>query len=280
MTLSNDQAKNLELRAAIRAINTNVSWNAINREDVGYDIIVAWGASNTVGYGSPIIPEYDFNSPRVLQLETSGSLGVTIAKEPLQHYEVRTNNIGAVHKIGKLITNLRPNNRTLLILPRALGGAGFAENRWNPGNDLYNQTVAAVNATLAENPNNRVLFFFNCLHGGQDKDMATEAYKSAWRAFINGIRGSIVRHPNLLFITAGYPDSSVNLDGGVRGQKQVIVRDQLIPEFRNWLWVNTAGLGNDADNLHFSAAGQRLLAERAELVYRNWAIAQQKSAIL
>lgn len=262
--LTSDQIRNFEIRQSLRLLNSNVAGKTVDYNDIGDDIIVAWGASNSVGLGTGLLPSRDFSHPRVLVLPTIGADAGTlvIAADPLSHREVVANSVGAWVTMGKEVVRLLPNTRRVVILPVALSGTGFAENRWNPGNDLYTDTVTRVNTLLAQNPNNRILCFANFMHGGQDKDMAAAAYKTAWVNFVNGMRGAINRHPNLLFIVGGAPDSALAVDGGTRGLKQAIIRDELTKEISNFVFVQTTGLAAEGDNIHFTAASHRVTGVR------------------
>lgn len=257
--LTPDQIRNFEIRQSLRLLNGNVAGKTIDYNDIGFDIIVAWGASNSVGLGTGLVASRDFIDPNVLVLPTIGTDAgrIVIAQDPLSHREVVANAVGAWVTMGKEVERLLPAHRRILIMPLALSGAGFAENRWNPGNDLYTDTVTRVNAVLNQNPSNRILCFANFMHGGNDKDMTNANYRTAWLAFVNGMRSSIVRHPNLLFIIGGYPDSGLTIDGGTRGAKQTFMRDSLISELGNAVFVDTSGLAAEGDNIHFTADSHR-----------------------
>lgn len=259
--LSTDEATNLELRQAVRRLSSSVRQGAVNREDVGYDIVVIWGASNSVGYGLGIDLTRDYNSERVLMLPTSGvNNGIIVqATEPLQHREIRVNEIGTFHGLGKRIAEVLPLNRRVFLLPAALSGNGFAENSWNPGNGLYNDTVSRINTLLAANPNNRLLMFANYLHGGQDKDMAATAYRNAWLAFIDALR---TLYGNVPFFVGSYSDSALPLDSSARQQAQTNWLTNVQPARPLLYFINGTGLASVADNLHFNAASHRVLVDR------------------
>ena len=262
--LTDEQIRNFEIRQSLRLVNSSIDKKAVDYNDLGYDIIVAWGASNTVSLGTGLLPTQDYPSPAVLALPPTGTDAgnYVIATNPLTHRELVANSVGAWCAMGREVSQLLPNNRRVLIMPLALSGAGFAENRWNPTNDLYVDTVTRVNAVLATNPNNRILCFANCMHGGSDKDMTEANYRTAWLNFTSGMRTAINRHPNLLFLIGGYPDSALALDGGARGAKQTYMRDTLIKELGNAAFVQTTGLAAIADNIHFSAASQLVIGQR------------------
>lgn len=249
----------LETRQLLRSFRNYLSNSSTNVNDQGYDIIVAWGASNTVSYGEGINTALDYPSHRVLQYATTGSNANTIiqALDPLAHNEIRANTAGAFVTMGREYSALLPNNRSVLIVPVALSGAGFAENRWNPGNDLYNDMVSRINTLLALSPKNRLVAFVNSPHGGGDVNFNSTDYRNRWLAFIDALRTLYGEVP---FIISSYPDTALVASGGVRQLLQNVI--VTLPTLRpRVFFVDGAGLSN-FDELHYSATAQRELGRR------------------
>lgn len=60
--------------------------------------------------------------------------------------------VGLGHWFGRHRLALNPGIEQLVISNRALSGTGFSDNRWNPGDDLFEAAVLECNTFLENNP--------------------------------------------------------------------------------------------------------------------------------
>lgn len=237
-----------------------------NKDDIGYDIIVAHQASNTVGYGNTLDPRLDIISPRVWQQASSGTQAGRIvpAADPLLHPDFQANKVGAVVGFAIRLVQHLPLNRRILIIPNAQGGVGHADATWQPGGTLYADTVTRVNALVTANPKNKVLTFFAYIHGGNDVSFWSgnqAAYKTAVKTQIDGFRSSIKTAAAAPFIIGGYSDASAP-NGSDRANINAWYGGTLPTERSKILYVAPTGLASEADNLHLTADSQRVMSDR------------------
>lgn len=279
--LTDDMIRNYEIRQSLRLLNSNVAGKTADYNDIGFDLILAWGASNTVGYGAPIDPIENVAHPRVFQYASSGTRANTIytAVDPLAHREIRANNHGNVFQFAKRVAAVLPGNRTVLILPCALGGTGFSENRWNPGNDLFNDSVARANTIIAQSPNNRLLCILNSGHGADAIALTDAAWIAAYQATIGGFRSQITRAANTVAMSVGATDAALPLDGGARQAKELLFANTLPNVISNYLYVSGSGLAAEGDNTHYNGASQIALGNRLFDRYVRWLQAQENARV-
>lgn len=267
--LTEDQIKNYEIRQSLRLLNLNVAGKAIDYADIGYDIIIAWGSSNTVGYGAGLDAIANAPHPRVFQYPSIGdSLNTIIpAVDPLFHRDPvasMANRTGYVFTFAKQLAGITPGNRRILILPVAESfqqTVGFASDRWNPGNDLFNDTVTRAN--LLATGNNRVIAFTNAQHGADS--VAFGANEAEWIKryvdFYREMRALVKTAASAPAFTIGVPDSRRPLDGGIHG-----TRETTLANLKNSVplhyYVSGAGLPAEADNIHYSRVAQLQLGYR------------------
>lgn len=241
-----------------------------DKTDIGYDIIIGAGASNIVGFGEGIDTNFDYVHPRVLQYPAMGDYFNKIiqAKEPLTHHNPteRPNAVGALLTLGKLIADILPANRKVLIVPCALQGTNFANGDWNPGNPYYNFMVTRVNNVISTFPKSRVLLMPWTIPGGNDTLSTSTTFKNQIDNFIQGARTSITGASNLPVIVFGSTQQIINVDTNrARLTTDMLDTPNRLPRVSSInvsdLKTNDEVLGN-GDTLHFSAQAQRIIGER------------------
>lgn len=164
---------------------------------VGYDIVVAIGQSNMEGNnnGKDRAP-----NPRIKQYNQSDA--VVDANDNLDHY-AGTTGAGPAYSFCELILPFLNSNRTLLIVPAALGGTGFDDDRWNPGDDLYTNAVAQVNEAKALTGTNRVIVAL-WQQGESDVGDENTNYRQQFDTFVSSFRTAI-SESNLPFVVGTMP---------------------------------------------------------------------------
>jgi len=118
-----------------------------------YQVVVVAGQSNAVGRG-PIIPEWEVDATGIYQLGRHGTTNLAIlpAVEPLAHWEA-----GGTGFALETVSLMRSTDLLdYLIIPAALGGSGFVDGMWNPGDPLYKDLVRRVQYVLHAYPGSLV----------------------------------------------------------------------------------------------------------------------------
>lgn len=149
----------------------------------------------------------------------------------------------------------------LVLVPAAWGGTGFQNNRWNPGDDLFEDAVARSNALMATHPS--FLFRGILWHQGEsDTDSAAHAaaHPAALDAMVAGLRGAIIAaDATTPFVLGGLPPTWV---GGNANRQSVQAGLETAPtRIAYCAYAASAGL-TVADGVHFDAPSMRLLGAR------------------
>lgn len=164
------------------------------RSAAGQDVFLLIGQSNMVGYGAYFVAALDKTDPRIKQWTRAGV--VAEATEPLDHpnFPFNAGRVGPGLAFARAYLTDLPSNRSVLLVPAAQGGSGFSDNRWNPGNDLYEQAVSRTLAALA-------LQTGNCLGGilwsqgeiDAINKVPETSYRTALHTMIRTMRGQLAR---------------------------------------------------------------------------------------
>lgn len=151
---------------------------------------------------------------------------------------------------------------TLIFVGHAVGGTGFATDRWNQGDDLYEAAVSRINAALAANSGS--IFGGWLWHQGENDAVqaASSTYKASLKAMITALRSDV----------NGATDSSPFVCGEIREQDaERIAINQAMRDAEDEMEYMTATQANDlsgqGDGVHFNEAAQRTLGGR---YYTNW----------
>lgn len=170
-------AANLEAMHA--AAGAYADEQAVDPNDIGYDVVLCIGQSNMAGEGSAYsVPDLDPIDPRVSVYGSPASAGiagaykhpgaVVTAVEPLHNYMADGGTAGGMSMalpFARLYARTRPVNRNVLLIAAAYSSTGFETNvtgdalNWKAAaaNNLYANAVAMTNAALALDPKNRVV---------------------------------------------------------------------------------------------------------------------------
>jgi hypothetical protein len=248
------------------ACQEDMPMNSANLADSNLDVILVIGQSNT-HYGLGLDPAIDLPNDRVFQLGRFGADdGVVIAAtEPLQHHSQQLDRIGFALSFAKQYVQdflASDGNRNVVIIPGAEGGTGFGDQRWNKGDDLYNDAVQRTQFILENFSGSRLVAIL--WHQGED-DVGNPSYMSALDQFILDIRQDLDAD-SIPFILGGMVPYWVDQSADRMAQQNIIretvnrvpltgYADPSLP----WVLVKE---DNTFDDIHFDAAGQRELACR------------------
>jgi hypothetical protein len=149
----------------------------------------------------------------------------------------------------------------LVLIPAAWGGTGFHDNRWNPGDDLFEDAVGRSNAVMAANPD--FLFQGILWHQGESDagtSSAATAHASALDAMIAAMRGAIAAaDDNTPFVLGGLVPSWVVAD---TNRQTVQAGIEATPNrVAHTAYASSSGLITP-DGIHFDAASMRSLGAR------------------
>ncbi|MGX7727613.1 sialate O-acetylesterase [Rhodococcus sp. 5G237] len=255
--------------------------SGVNPNDVGYDIVVLAGQSNT-GSGDGYDAMLDWTDPRVQQFANQANATYyrkTIpAQDPLAHYtSMGPGRVSLATTFAKLYAAAIPPNRRVLIVPCGRGSTSFDapsnDYTWNPSNttatvNLYNEAVAQVKAALAAHPNSRVAaILWHQGEGDSGSLTAANAYQGRFDALIDGFRAEfgasvpfilgqmnpdrIAEHVAANPTTSGYSIvNSVHIDTPRR------------KHYTAFAYGPTGMYNGPDEKIHYNAAGQRVLGQR------------------
>jgi Carbohydrate esterase, sialic acid-specific acetylesterase len=193
--------------------------------------------------------------------------------EPLDHpnFPFNAGRVGPGLAFARAYLTDLPSQRGVLLVPAAQGGSGLSDNRWNPGNDLYEQAVSRTLAALALEPG-------NCLAGilwSQGEidaiNRVPEAgYRTALHTMIRTMRGQLARGGSADAIPFVLSQFSNDWVGPTPNADQKAILDvingtpSLLPATAV---VSTAGLTSNLTQgldgaIHLDAASQRIFGPR------------------
>lgn len=150
---------------------------------------------------------------------------------------------------------------TLVFAQIAAGGSGFSNNRWNPGDDLYNAAVSRANGVMAAlqaaNPTKTVRFGGFVWQQGE-LDRNNPGYEAALDAMIAAMRSDIADADATTPFLLGEPSGSAQYDA-----VRAVILDTPNRIDHTAAFRSTGAALNDGDATHFSALGLLTLGRRA-----------------
>lgn len=166
-----------------------------------FDIIIQAGQSNSEGYGFGNVCDPYQPDERVWYFNADGTF--QIAQEKVTNNAIQSN-FSLTFARNYVNQGLLAEGRKLLILRTAVGGTGFSDNRWKLCDDLYLRMMEMIKATLALNPNNRLMVLL--WHQGENDaatQMSYEYYHEHITALITSVRKTF-DVPTLPFIAGDF----------------------------------------------------------------------------
>lgn len=147
----------------------------------------------------------------------------------------------------------------IIFIQTALGGTGFVDNRWNPGNDLYQNAVTLANACLAADPARRLAGIFFIQGGADSQSQAgADGYHDALFAMATGLRSAITGAAGVPLILSG---TTTTNNPAYKWAGQVDSAQELLPQRMDRVaYVNTDGLTFiETPPLHWDAPSLRVV---------------------
>jgi len=243
---------------------TPLNCSSFSLQPSKYNIILIAGQSNTHS-GAGLDSKIDTAFTGVTQLGRFNGQDMKVVKaiEPLDHHTSKANKIGFGLTFANLFKeNFLTRGDTLIIVPCGYGGTGFSDDRWNKGNDLYNDAVKRVKYIQNKYKGSKLQAIL--WHQGE-RDINYNLYEASLTTFIENIRADL-QSPDVPFILGGMVPYWVN-------QKQARVRQNAIIASMPYKLCNIGYADptqpftiekeyNTTNAIHFNAAGQRELGKR------------------
>tara|TARA_B100001059_G_scaffold157751_1_gene157365 strand:+ start:78 stop:890 length:813 start_codon:yes stop_codon:yes gene_type:complete len=239
--------------------------NDIEKNEPTNYIVLIIGQSNThagIGFDS----ELDKPVETIKQLGRFGNDNMQIvpAIEPLQHHTPSENKIGFGLTFSKLLKDYLNTEKNIILVPSGYGGTGFIDERWNKGNDLYNDAVIRVKTLIQRYPGSKLVSIL--WHQGEtDVIYGNSSYQNDLDNFIINLRSDLNAF-DVPFILGGMVPFWVD-EFKERQQQQEIISNTINrhnfigyanPEFP----FRIEKEDNLHDVIHFDADGQRELGKR------------------
>jgi len=226
-----------------------------------FDIIIQGGQSNAEGCGGgPVTDEY-IPSENVLYM--NNDFTVSIAEERIWDGN-KTNEFSLSFSREYIKSGKLEQGRKILVVRAAVGGTGWADNRWGMGQDLYLNMMRMVKAALELNPRNELKAFV--WHQGEtDSGTATEIHYNHLIALVKSVRETY-NYNNLPFIAGDFVNEwkmkNLQACGPVSTAIRNVCRD-LGGAFveTSDLKSNNQEIGN-GDDIHFSRNALDIMGRR------------------
>ena len=174
-----------------------------------------------------------------------------------------------LHMSKRRLRRLGDRIEQQLWLNLARGGTGFADQRWNPGDDLYEEFVEKANDLRAAHPQFDLRsFIWSNSENEMLADWTGNQYYNAQKALIEGLRGEVTgASDETPFIFVKPPANFVASRS--TGQDIVDASFQLAKDLPNTYYLDHGGLNATQDGVHFEALELRAIGAQLEsLLYR------------
>lgn len=224
-------------------------------KNLPFDVFVCNGQSNMPGRNGPI--DYlgaDLTNSQAYQLGRYGNNNFEImqAFETLQYPENSFNTVvGLALSFAKAYIAAR--SRPVLLLPCALGGSGFSNNDWNPGNATYEDMISRLQTVLATHPG--ATFKGWLWMQGETESVAgwTQVqYSTAFDAMMTDFQSRIAGAASVPIVVGEL------LIGG--NDTTAAIQAALLDTPNRWTnaaYASSVGLVGGVDNVHYTAASER-----------------------
>jgi hypothetical protein len=245
----------------------------VDPRQAGYDVVLLLGQSNMQGCGLPFDPAIDVELDGIDQLAGSGPFAgrVIAASEPLCHVaSVWVDGrpaVGPGLEFARQLWLAQPAGRKVLLVPAALGGTsitGNADYSWDPDNktartNLCHRALDAARQALSLNPRNRLAAVL--WHQGESDAVlgASEGwYRRKLLQIIDLVRDALGPAPFLIggMVPEWLPDDRRRR--GIEAAHRSVAAQRLQTAFVE----GPSGASQDAEQIHYSAAGARELGLR------------------
>lgn len=244
---------------------------SVKSDDSGFDVFLDAGQSNT--YFGTTTDASDVYKPDIFQLgHYLADDGIIIpAAEPLDHYYTRSTGAAGFMRtfIDDYVDNgYKKENRPILIVGGALNGTGFSDNRWNKGDDLYENLVARAISVLSL-PGARLKGIFMQM-GERDSESTPELWQQRCTDFCINIKNDIGKPYSSAPIVFGgmLPSWAAQTQARTDVDSRMKIINTYV-EFGEYAspYVPTVLTEHVGDGLHYNVVSQRELGHRYFTAY-------------
>ena len=237
---------------------------------LGYDVVLVAGQSNMAGRGV-FSSSIDFYDTYVDQFDGNSASGtyqrIITGQDPLKQPEPSSTAVGPAVSFGK--TYVPATGRKVLLVPAAWGGTGLVAGSpitWSPygtnNRDYLNaisQANLAVAAAIARFPSSQFVGTIWLQGEADGTNGATQAaYRQALTDLIAGFRAGITGASNSWFIIGQMMPEAIVAQGGTMAMINA-AHKEVAGSVVGCAWAAIGTGYNSGDNLHYNAAGERLM---------------------
>ena len=174
-----------------------------------------------------------------------------------------------LHMSKRRLRRLGDKIQLQLWLNLARGGTGFSDNRWNPGDDLYEEFVEKANDVRAAHPQFDLrAFIWSNSENEMLADWTGNQYYTAQKALIEGLRDEITGASDEIPFIFVKPPANFAANRPT-GDDIVDASKQLAKDMENVYYLDHGGLNATQDGVHFEALELRAIGAQLEsLLYR------------
>ena len=197
-------------------------------------------------------------------LEYAGS-GLVPAFGALDHIGAKGKSDPSIG-LGFALAYARANpSHTIVLVPCAWSGTGFINNKWNPGDSLYDAAVDRINRCMGENTD--FVFAGFLWHQGEADGLnkkAAAAYQANLTAMVAALRGGDVR---AAAADTPFVLGDLREDFNIQNVPEISAIIADAPNFLDYCgFAPSTGLTGH-DDRHFDAASLRTLGDRYYSAY-------------
>ena len=244
---------------------------------VACDVFPIMGQSNAVGtQGTPAI---DLNNEcatqgtpddangRIFQMrQLANGSTIIVADEPLEHFSTVTSARDSSSSIGFSLafarwyrSNILTTGRSILLVPCAVGGSGFSDGNWNPGDTYYESVITRVNLAVSKHAGNKLIAML--WHQGEEDAAAgwtQNQYQTAFSAMVTDFRSRVTGGNKCRVVVGGLTDAN-QIAHAAYGVINGALAD-MPNQVAGCVYASSTGLsGNGSNDLHFTASAARTL---------------------
>ncbi len=229
-----------------------------------YEVWLKIGQSNSVGTdGTGPIDYFGEDSPNSRVLEVSRGTNKEYFAAPVNELMLYKQpgqddgtGIGFGQMFGKERVKLNVGIKELAVVNRGVGGTGFAGNRWNKGNDLYEAAVLQVNQFLEKHPHYKFAGFV--WHQGESDAGNAEnadAYAVNLTAMVDNMRIDITGGADAPFVCGTMVQSWIGTD--VNRLTVDAVHRNVSDYISNSTFADFSEMTDFQDSIHFGTGSLR-----------------------
>jgi len=182
---------------------------------------------------------------------------------PLEHWGMNVSSDfgrGITMRFANRIVNANPNV-TLVFIPVADGGTGFADNSWNKGDTNYEDMVSRTNQCLSENPD----FILKGMlwHQGEDDRNDSGTYQASLLQFNTDWRNDITQaDATTPFVCGGLLPAYQDSNAGVQAVNDILENVPNLIDYSGYADSRTPTVLTGVDSVHYNSDSSLTLGDR------------------